>query len=509
VSHRERNFEGATIAPLVPAMSLIGRPASALASVEDGLVPLPISEREFSRLIGAARDRSPVSGYTHNFYKYPARFSPKFVRAAIEIFTRPGDLVFDPFVGGGTSLVEAMVLGRSALGTDISALAAFVATAKTTLYDEIELARLARWTKRLEQKINMDRQAVHFDDYAELGYYRHLDTSKTWRLRKAIEQAIGTAIQLHDSKLEIFARCAVLRASQWALDARKKLPRVDEFRSGLTDYAGQMINGARELREAVARHARGPRIDCLHRPVAGVETDPQVIARPRPRLVLTSPPYPGIHMLYHRWQVDGRKESSAPFWIANKLDGAGSSYYTMGDRKAEELWTYFAQLETALRSIAALCDEATTIIQVVAFAEPEWQLPRYLDVARSAGMIELQPPAHDGSRDGRLWRQVPNRRWHADQRGEIPACNGLRTISSTNFSNVSETSGLSESSLFRRAIAICSSSVWSFSFSSISLSSRNFRSPCRRFSRFGMNSFSCPRTLMALQSTNTSNEFQR
>ena len=29
-------------------------------------------------------------------------------------------------------------------------------------------------------------------------------------------------------------------------------------------------------------------------------------------LVVTSPPYPGIHMLYHRWQVDGRKETDAP-----------------------------------------------------------------------------------------------------------------------------------------------------------------------------------------------------
>ena len=38
-------------------------------------------------------------------------------------------------------------------------------------------------------------------------------------------------------------------------------------------------------------------------------------------------------MLYHRWQVDGRKEAPLPFMIANKLDGAGSSFYTMGDRK--------------------------------------------------------------------------------------------------------------------------------------------------------------------------------
>jgi tRNA G10 N-methylase Trm11 len=86
-------------------------------------------------LVAGARDREPVRGLTHGFYKYPARFSPSFARAAIEIFTRPGDLVLDNHVGGGTTLVEAMALGRHAIGVDISPLAEFVATVKTTIFD--------------------------------------------------------------------------------------------------------------------------------------------------------------------------------------------------------------------------------------------------------------------------------------------------------------------------------------------------------------------------------------
>ena len=60
----------------------------------------------------------------------------------------------------------------------------------------------------------------------------------------------------------------------------------------------------------------------------------------------------------------------------------------MGDRQAAELWTYFSQLEVALRSVAALCDATTTIIQVVAFAEPAWQLPRSVEDHRAAGMMD-------------------------------------------------------------------------------------------------------------------------
>src|SRR5690606_35516749 len=109
--------------------------------------------------IEAARDQSPVEGLTHNFYRYPARFSPKFVKAAIDAFSAPGDLVVDPFMGGGTTLVEAIAGGRNALGTDISTLAGFVSQAKTTIYTEDELSAVARWEKRARKRIDVHKKA--------------------------------------------------------------------------------------------------------------------------------------------------------------------------------------------------------------------------------------------------------------------------------------------------------------------------------------------------------------
>src|SRR6266446_10428935 len=100
---------------------------------------LLLLDRAQTRLIAAARECEPVRGLTHGFYKYPARFSPSFARAAIETFTQPADLVLDNHVGGGTTLVEALALGRDAIGVDISPLAEFVATVKTTIFDEMEL----------------------------------------------------------------------------------------------------------------------------------------------------------------------------------------------------------------------------------------------------------------------------------------------------------------------------------------------------------------------------------
>jgi hypothetical protein len=362
---------------------------------------------------------APVSGLTHDFYKYPARFSPTFARATIETFTKPGQLVLDPHVGGGTTLVEARALGREAVGVDINPLAEFVARVKSTVYSEAELNAFAMWAVCVPYEIDIHRPSVEFTEFAELGYYKHLDHPSRWRLRKAIEQALVSAIGLGTPRLEAFGRCAVMRTAQWALDGTRRRTSIDQFRDRLWTIATEMVEGARELRAAVKANGRYP-VTILHRSAAGLEEDARLDHMRAPKLVVTSPPYPGVHVLYHRWQVDGRKEAPLPFLIANKIDGAGSSYYTMGDRKYPELRTYFENIRATMSSVAALASVRTVIVQMVAFSEPEWQLPRYLETMQECGLAEVKLPLLCRQGDGRLWRSVPNRRWYNDQRGETP-----------------------------------------------------------------------------------------
>jgi hypothetical protein len=160
---------------------------------------------------------------------------------------------------------------------------------------------------------------------------------------------------------------------------------------------------------------------CVHRSAVGLESDQDLCAMSKPRLVLTSPPYPGVHVLYHRWQVRGRRETPAPFWLASSLDGHGSAFYTFGDRKRQNLTTYWAGMLSAFKSIAKIVTPATTVVQVVAFAEPHWQLPEYMSMMERAGFKEIDAPDPVDSDDGRVWREVPNRKWYASQRGIIHA----------------------------------------------------------------------------------------
>ena len=51
---------------------------------------------------------------------YRACFKPQLPRFFIERLTRAGDAVYDPFMGRGTTLLEAALLGRVAIGCDIN-----------------------------------------------------------------------------------------------------------------------------------------------------------------------------------------------------------------------------------------------------------------------------------------------------------------------------------------------------------------------------------------------------
>ncbi len=384
---------------------------------------LELSAAAVARLVASASDMRPVSGLTHNHYKYPARFSPRFARAAIETFTKPGDLVLDPFVGGGTTIVEALASARDVVGIDISSLAVFVSEAKALRLSGTEIAFFQAWVEDVAGVINIRAPAPPVSAWEEAGYLRNIESRSFWRLRKAIGQVLASVTPL-PANAEMLARCAVLRASHWAFDARKRPPRLTEFKQNLIASARAMLIDACSFSEAYDAAAmaigRDPLMICLERSAAGMELDERMDGIRAPRLVLTSPPYPGVHVLYHRWQVDGRKETPAPFWIANRLDGSGESYYTLGHRKNRGLRTYFDNLESTLASTAALADPETVFVQVVAFGSPDWQLPRYIEAARAAGLSERLLPDLD-TPDGRLWRRVPGRRWYADQRGAIAA----------------------------------------------------------------------------------------
>ena len=75
--------------------------------------------------------------YTHCYHTYPAMMIPQVARRLINNFKPQGkcSLLLDPYMGSGTSLVEASISGINSIGTDVNPLARLISKVKTTHYD--------------------------------------------------------------------------------------------------------------------------------------------------------------------------------------------------------------------------------------------------------------------------------------------------------------------------------------------------------------------------------------
>lgn len=371
-----------------------------------------LSPEVFQRLSQAARDQSRVSGLTHGFYRYPARFSPKFAAAAIEQFSSPGDLVLDPYMGGGTVVVEAAALGRAVVGNDINSLSTFLAKAKTTPLSVREQRALQAWARDIVPALSYRTSTDISLDPLELEQTKNLSIPRGRFIKKVLIAALATVEELPTKKSAEFARCAVLNVSQWALDGRRTHTSVEEFKQKLSKTTVAMVQSIREFSESLSQHSPKPKIVLSNGNADAIDLLPifNVHGR-RAKLIVTSPPYPGVHVLYHRWQVDGRRETPAPYWITQRTDGQGSSFYCFGDRRSHESGGYFDTALETLHSIRRVIAEDGLMIQLIAFSDPQRHLPRYLEVMEEAGFVESLPL------ESRIWRDVPNRKWHAQARG--------------------------------------------------------------------------------------------
>jgi DNA modification methylase len=374
----------------------------------------PINKEQ---LVSYITDNGHVTGLTHNFYNYPARFSPQFTRSIISAFTDPGDVILDPFMGGGTAIVEAMSCGRVAIGVDINELAYFITKVKTTLINETERINFINQSNHiiLTANIRKDLQDISYDErYSEVN---HLATYNTWRLKKYISRLKEASGKLSINNRNLF-RCALLRVSQWAFDNQDIIPSLGQFRKRLYITIEEFSKGLDTLRlsaTSISPDIKSPLI--LNRSIVGIEREKRVKNLCPPKLVITSPPYPGVHILYHRWQLKGRKETSAPYWIAELNDGHGESFYTFGNRNQEDLKDYYITQYKSFKSIKKLLDNQSVVVQLIAFPNPEWQLPKYLEIMNQAGFKEFTLQDSEELKTERIWRNVPNRKWYAQKNG--------------------------------------------------------------------------------------------
>lgn len=146
---REAVWRGGTLTLSVNkplAAELLQRLAfTSLIETPSGLIPtqahlleqsaLHVRNGNRGRSVNGERSSRKESTYlTHGIHRYKGKFYPQLCRSLINIASiETGDLVLDPFMGSGTTLVESTVSGIDSIGFDLNPLAHLITATKLGL----------------------------------------------------------------------------------------------------------------------------------------------------------------------------------------------------------------------------------------------------------------------------------------------------------------------------------------------------------------------------------------
>lgn len=108
--------------------------------------------------------------YTHLIHTYPAKLLMHIPYFFLNnhVFSKPGDLVLDPFCGTGTVLLEAVLAGRNAIGADANPLARLIAKVKTATYSRALLEENLVFILALDKEEDL---TSGFPDVVNINYW--------------------------------------------------------------------------------------------------------------------------------------------------------------------------------------------------------------------------------------------------------------------------------------------------------------------------------------------------
>ena len=135
---------------------------------------------------------------THSYHDYPARMIPQIAGKLLDTFGPDATLLFDPYCGSGTSLVEGMMRGINVVGTDLNPLARLIAQAKTSLPDIKEIDRqLSEFNSYIRTKQSNTPEVVEIVGISRLDFwFKSTVIEKLSRLRSFIDSLEDTTVRL-------------------------------------------------------------------------------------------------------------------------------------------------------------------------------------------------------------------------------------------------------------------------------------------------------------------------
>jgi hypothetical protein len=293
---------------------------------------------------------------------------PAIARALIAL-SRPGDVVLDPFCGGGTVLVEAVAAGHAVIGVDASPLAVRLARLKCASWSADGRRRLVERARRLaataaerarrargERLPGFDPAVFAPHVFREVHFLGEGVAAER-------DEAVAEALRLVLSSIVV--KVSERRSETAPGRAPSRL--APGFSSRLfARKAEELALGLEALARAVPPGTPPPRV------LEGDARDLPALGLPRPvHLVASSPPYPGVY--------DYAEHHALRAAILG-LDASTHTAREIGARRharsagARARWQH--DLEAVLKGVASLLAEDATVVLLCGDGVLEGQIVR-------------------------------------------------------------------------------------------------------------------------------------
>ena len=345
--------------------------------------------KKFKKLIEAVNDKSRVRGYTHRFYTYPAGFSPTFVESAIKTFTKKKELVFDPFMGGGTSLIEAVRLNRKVVGIDLNPIATFVAKVKLTKLSKAQIDEIEREAYFISKNLHYKLKNDQFSNEAlSLINYKGLGRKEIFNLKTIIK---GTSLylkkvkEIKDKKVKNFLKLLILRCLHSTLHDKRPIADFHVFKQKIRSNSLDMLEGMSSLDKYLVNSRN--KFSIYSKSSSKTHKTKELKSK-KVKLIITSPPYPGINISYARWHIHGRRNTTLPYLVLGFPIPENKSIFNFQSPRNRTYDLYFNKLETIFKSVRKICSKDTVVLQLVAFNHENGLFEKYLKTLEDCGFKE-------------------------------------------------------------------------------------------------------------------------
>jgi len=136
---------------------------------------------------------------THCYHDYPARMIPQVAGKILDLFGKDARLIFDPYSGTGTSLVEGTIRGINVIGTDLNPLARLIGKAKVSLPNleliDKEIAKLSKQVSSYKDKSTATQLVI--DGISRLDFwFKESVIEKLFFLREFIKSIENEYVRL-------------------------------------------------------------------------------------------------------------------------------------------------------------------------------------------------------------------------------------------------------------------------------------------------------------------------